>query len=77
MPTFCFGLAFFSLSRPSCLCHCIYLLRDVKERATAANMQAFKAAEASINAQYGSSIMTEFPFNGLGILEKVQLLTWR
>lgn len=36
-------------------------------------MQAFKTAEASLNAQYGSSIMTEFPFNGLGILEKV---TW-
>ena len=34
-------------------------------------MQAFKAAEDSLNAQYGSSIVTEFPFNGLGILEKV------
>eukprot|EP00904_Undaria_pinnatifida_P003099 jgi/Undpi1/12790/HiC_scaffold_7.g02457.m1 len=42
-----------------------------EQRATAANMQAFKEAEDSLNAQYGSSIVTEFPFNGLGILEKV------
>lgn len=44
---------------------------DVKQRATAIDMQTFKAAEDSLNAQYGSSIVTEFPFNGLGILEKV------
>eukprot|EP00904_Undaria_pinnatifida_P003100 jgi/Undpi1/12791/HiC_scaffold_7.g02458.m1 len=52
---------------------------DLKQRSTGdnhkPNMQAFKAAEASINAQYGSSIMTEFPFNGLGILEKVSNLS--
>ena len=34
-------------------------------------MQAFKDAEDSLNAKYKSSIVTEFPFNGLGILEKV------
>lgn len=52
-------------------------LCDLKQRATAANMQAFKDAEDSLNAQYGSNIVTEFPFNGLGILEKVMRLTRR
>lgn len=35
-------------------------------------MAAFKSAENSINSQYGSSVVTEFPYNGLGILEKVK-----
>eukprot|EP00904_Undaria_pinnatifida_P003101 jgi/Undpi1/12792/HiC_scaffold_7.g02459.m1 len=47
------------------------LNEGAEQRATAANMQTFRDAEDSLNAQYGSNIVTEFPFNGLGILEKV------
>lgn len=40
-------------------------------RTSALDMAAYKAQEASINARYGSSIKTEFPFNGNGVLKKV------
>eukprot|EP00903_Cladosiphon_okamuranus_P021170 g19446.t1 len=40
-------------------------------RASANDMATFASFESSLNNQYGSSITTEWPFNGLGILEEV------
>ncbi|CBN75521.1 conserved unknown protein [Ectocarpus siliculosus] len=40
-------------------------------RLTSSDMSAFASFESSLNSQYGSSIVTEWPFNGLGILEVV------
>lgn len=40
-------------------------------RLTASDMSAFASFESSLNSQYGSDIVTEWPFNGLGILEVV------
>ncbi|CAM9431410.1 unnamed protein product [Scytosiphon promiscuus] len=42
-----------------------------EQRLTATDMSAFASFESSLNSQYGSSIVTEWPFNGLGILEVV------
>lgn len=34
-------------------------------------MAVFAAFESDLNARYGSSIVTEWPFNALGVLEEV------
>ena len=41
-------------------------------RISESDMNKFQAAENSLNSKYKSSIVTEFAFNGLGILEKTQ-----
>jgi len=40
-------------------------------RLTSSNMDTFNMAENSLNTVYGSSIKTEFAFNGAGILDEV------
>ncbi|CAN0374160.1 unnamed protein product [Pylaiella littoralis] len=42
-----------------------------KQRMTAFDMDAFSSFEASLNSQYNSTITTEWPFTGLGILDMV------
>ena len=42
-----------------------------ESRLSASDMNQFKSAESSLNSQYGSSIKTEFSFNGGGILDQV------
>lgn len=42
-----------------------------EERLSGSDIAAFASFESSLNSKYGSSIVTEWPFNGLGILEKV------
>lgn len=55
-----------------CYVVCGRLWRGVlQQRVTGLEMEQFKDFEAALNSQHGSSIVTEFPFNGLGILEKV------
>ena len=44
-----------------------------EERLSGSEIAAFASFESSLNSKYGSSIVTEWPFNGLGILEKVKL----
>lgn len=41
------------------------------ERLTGSYMEAFASFESPINSKYRSSIVTEWAFNGLGILDKV------
>lgn len=41
---------------------------------TAFDMDAFSSFEASLNSQYNSTITTEWPFTGLGILDMVSWL---
>lgn len=40
-------------------------------RCSAADMSTLKGVQDSLNTQYSSSIVTEFAFNGAGILEEV------
>lgn len=52
------------------VCFAIFSLCP-KVRVTASDMAAFASFESGLNSQYGSDIVTEWPFNGLGILEVV------
>lgn len=45
--------------------------RDQEYRCSAADLATLKKVQDSLNAQYGSSIVTEFAMNGAGILEQV------
>ncbi|CAM9875608.1 unnamed protein product, partial [Sphacelaria rigidula] len=42
------------------------------ERLTGDQMRIMAAAQDSLNAQYGASVFSDFAFNGLGILDKVE-----
>lgn len=46
----------------------------LQARLTAADMSAFASFESSLNSQYSSGIVTEWPFNGLGVLDAVSVL---
>ncbi|CAM9841874.1 unnamed protein product [Choristocarpus tenellus] len=43
----------------------------VEERMSGEDMETFAAFQDSLNAKYGSNVITEFAFNGNGVLEKV------
>lgn len=43
----------------------------IKERVSSDDLAALLEGTAALNAEYNSEIITEFPFNGIGILDKV------
>ncbi|CAM9922367.1 unnamed protein product, partial [Scytosiphon promiscuus] len=45
---------------------------DTTERVSSSDLAALLDGTAALNAEYNSDIITEFPFNGIGILDKVR-----
>lgn len=50
---------------------CVWFPTPLQERLSGAELEAFLAAQISLSSEYNADIVTTFPFNGLGILEKV------
>lgn len=45
----------------------------IQERISGQNLKDFLARTKSLNKEYSSDVITEFAYNGFGILEKVTL----
>lgn len=54
------------------LCSVCRIYNPVQVRMTGSDLQTSIADTASLNGEFNAEIVTEYPFNALGILERVR-----